>query len=72
MQFTIATSLEKSLDALLLFDRKEEQDVFNKWIVEYPAQIVNLAMQVDWSNRVEESLRDKQGRTLQFEQDLTI
>jgi hypothetical protein len=67
MQFTIATSLEKSLDALLLFDRKEEQDVFNKWIVEYPAQIVNLAMQVDWSNRVEESLRDKQGRTLQFE-----
>jgi hypothetical protein len=37
MQFTIATLLDTAINALQVIDRKEDQDQFNQWIVDYPA-----------------------------------
>jgi hypothetical protein len=56
MQVSLATLLDKALTQLIAIDRNEEPNEFNEWIVNYPAQMVGLAMSVDWSQRVEESL----------------
>jgi hypothetical protein len=37
MQVSLATLLDKALMELLGVDRNEEHDLFNEWIIKYPA-----------------------------------
>ena len=62
MQVSLALELGVALSELETLDRIAEQELFNKWIKQFPAQIVILAMQVSWSNRVEDSIQ--QNKTL--------
>jgi hypothetical protein len=71
MQVSLATLLDKALTQLIAIDRNEEPNEFNEWIVNYPAQMVGLAMSVDWSQRVEESLMKRQGQSLPREEEKT-
>jgi len=64
MQVSLALELGTALTALEILDRNSQQEEFNAWITKYPAQIVILSMQVSWSNRVEDSLNSKQGKSL--------
>jgi len=42
-------------------DLDEQADEFTKWIEKFPAQIDILAIQVSWSNKVEECLKKSGG-----------
>jgi dynein heavy chain 1 len=55
MQVALAVLLEKSVKELEILDRTTQQEEFNQWIVNFPAQIDILALQVSWSNRVEDA-----------------
>lgn len=66
MQVSLAMELEKGVKELELLDRNSQQDEFNAWIINEPAQIAILAMQVSWSQRVEDDLEKKSGATLRL------
>ena len=57
MQVSLALELGEALQQLEVLDRNAEQEEFNEWIRKFPAQIVILALQVSWSNRVEDSIQ---------------
>ena len=59
MQVALAVLLEKSVK------EQEQTHQSNKWIINFPAQIDILALQVSWSNRVEEAFAAK-GSHLKF------
>lgn len=59
MQVSLAMELEKGVKELELLDRNSQQEEFNAWIIQNPAQIAILSMQVSWSQRVEENLDKK-------------
>ena len=66
MQVSLAMELEKGVTELELLDRNSQQEEFNAWIVNNPAQIAILSMQVSWSARVEDNLEKKQGQQLRL------
>lgn len=51
---------------MLLINIDEEQEEYANWIEKYPAQIVVLSMQVSWSNKVEENIKQAGAQALQF------
>lgn len=64
MQTSLADKLNLAVKDLEVIDRQTQQTEFLEWIEKFPAQIVVLSLQVSWSHRIEESLKDKQGATL--------
>jgi dynein heavy chain 1 len=44
-----------------LIDVEEQQEEFSKWIEKFPAQIDILSMQVQWSQKIEEYLKNEGG-----------
>jgi dynein heavy chain 1 len=57
MQSTLAAEVEKAIESLEIIDRNTQQDVFLQWIESYAAQIVLTAVQISWSQRVEDGLK---------------
>ena len=44
-----------------MIDVEEQQEEFSKWIEKFPAQIDILSMQVQWSQKIEEYLKNEGG-----------
>lgn len=61
MQICLAHQLLQAINEMLIINVEDEQEDFSKWIEKFPAQIVILAMQVSWSNKVEECLKTAAG-----------
>ena len=60
MQSTLANEVEKAIESLEILDRSTQQDEFLQWIESYAAQIVLTAVQISWSQRVEDGLKKNQ------------
>ncbi|CAK5084784.1 unnamed protein product [Meloidogyne enterolobii] len=59
MQATLAEMLSISLNKFFLYDvQKIKMEEYINWIEEYPSQIVNLAMDVWWTNAIEMCLKN--------------
>ena len=66
MRSTLATLLEKCLRDMATWQTGGEDVVpgpFFKWVDAYPSQIINIAVMVDYSEKVEDELVKKQGPT---------
>lgn len=72
MQVALAVLLEKSVKELEILDRTTQHEEFNQWIVNFPAQIDILALQVSWSNRVEDAFVAKGKHLVYVEESIKV